>query len=454
MATNYSPPPSQEQAGQAAFSFLDYERSPVLRGFLVSFDALVRSRRQKALFALPYLGEEIVAFRDEIDRGDKLVDAVARRYGVSRATVRRLRAFTASEIAKTEVPLDRVARAVASAAQYLPESGGLEDFLSRALLVEQISCSTGIPSDELIRRAGRFSALAANGHPDVDVKGPLREIWRNVVLADFFCQAKAMRRRVTGPELQRLLNDIPQAVVPILGRAYYGAKGPAAIMDLAKSWWLRDGYPLSTPGGDFALRLLLQLPPWEPLLQPAVTSGDLRVISLQEPKTLVEDGLAMRHCIGRYTLHCLYGHRHALSVRTRNGFRLSTALVEVGGPRTIRVIEHRGYGNAQADVRADDALTAALQHLQPTLSETEFGRLEAARRARVEAAGGEDHVTRRLYPVYSEHLREWWFRAYVAPHLPQPYRSSELNLWLTDHGLRELATRILTGNDEANAAAA
>jgi hypothetical protein len=80
--------------------------------------------------------------------------------------------------------------------------------------------------------------------------------------------------------------------------------------------------------------------------------------------------------------------------------------------------------------------------------------LEASRRARVEAAGGEDHVTRRLYPVYSEHLREWWFRAYVAPHLPQPYRSSELNLWLTDHGLRELATRILTGNDEANAAAA
>jgi hypothetical protein len=457
MTANYCPTRFDEQAEQTVFSFLAYERSPVLFGFLISFNQLVRSRRQKALFALPYLGEEIIAFRDEIDRGDKLIDVVARRYGISCGTVRRLRAFTASEIAQIDLPLGTIARAVETAARHLPESGGLEDFVSRALLVEHISRSTGIRMEELIRRAGRFSALPAMGYApevDFDIKGPLREIWRNVILPEVFQQAKAVGREVTGPDLDTLLSEIPQAILPVIGRAFYGAKGPVAILDLAESWWIRDGYPLSTPGGDFALHLLLRLPSWEPLLRSPVSAGDLQVMSLKDSQSLVEEGLAMRHCIGRYAIQCIYGHRHALSVRTGDGFRLSTALIEIGSAQGIQVVEHRGYGNGPVDARAANALFAAIQHLHSVLTLREHGRLEGARRARVEAAGGENDVTRRLYPVYSEHLREWWFRAYLAPYLPQPYRSSDLKLWLTDHKLRDLATRLVStlGSRAARAA--
>lgn len=457
MTTHYHTPRSAEQEVQLVFSFLDYERSPILLGFLVSPSLLVRSRRQKALFALPFLGEEIVAFRDEIDRGDRLIEAVARRYGVSAGTVRRLRAFSAREIAEIDVPLGAIARVVEAAARHLPESGGLGDFVRRALLVGHVSKSSGIPVDELIRRAGRFSALPTDTHApeeDYDVKGPLREVWRNVVLPEVFHQAKVAGLRVTGPELDALLCDIPPAILPTLGRAFYGAKGPVAILELARPWRFRDGYPLSTPGGEFALRVLLRLPSWEPLLRAPLNVGEMQVVSLGDVRSLVGEGLAMRHCIGRYAIQCAYGRRHALSVRTADGFRLSTALIEIIGAQPIQVIQHRGYGNARADARADAALATAVEHLQSALSPRDRNRLEASRRTRVEAAGGEDEVTRRLYPVYSPVLREWWFRAFVAPYLPQPYQSNSLKVWFEAHGLRDLATRLLPrlGNEPARAA--
>ena len=457
MTTYYVPSAAAEQGAQLSFPFLDYERVPILFGFIMTPDPVLRARRQQALFAFPFLGEVLVQFREEIDGRQPLIEAVARRWRVSAAAIRRLRAFSTREIAGTGLALEEIARAFEIAARHVPDPGALNDFVNRALLVKELSDQIGIPVEELIRRASHLSAIPADRYAldaDYDVHQPLEAIWKQILLPEAFHQAKLAGIGVAKQDLDALLSGVPQSILPVLGRAFYGAKGPAGILEVSEAWRTGAGYPLSTPGGEFALRMLLRLPSWEPLLKQPFKDGELQVESLSESQGLVTEGLALRHCIGRFALRCAYQGAHVLSVRTTSGFRLSTALLGHRGGGRFEVVEHRGYGNTCADPRAQATLAKTVQKLQTDLRPTDLLRLETARRRRMEAAGGEDEITSRLYPVYSSELREWWFRAYVAPHLPQPFRSSMLSLWLKAYGLREVAARLLPGLGDRPARAA
>ena len=139
MTTYYAPGAAAEQGAQLSFPFLDYERVPVLFGFIMIPDPVLRSRRQQALFAFPFLGEVLVQFREEIDGRQPLIEAVARRWRVSSAAIRRLRASSTREIAGTGQALEEIARAFEIAARHVPDPGALKDFVHRVLLVEELS---------------------------------------------------------------------------------------------------------------------------------------------------------------------------------------------------------------------------------------------------------------------------------------------------------------------------
>jgi hypothetical protein len=449
MTTNYAVESASEQGAQLAFPFLGYERSPILFGLLVTADPLLRKRRQQALLAMSFLGDDLIKYREAIDRGEPLIAAIAKTWNTSAAAVRRVRALPSEDIdeaLKEGVDLASIARAFDIAgARHTHESGELSAFVERALLVERIAEATGIPVEELIGRAGRFSALPPYRDAlgiDGEIWKPLIAIWKYVLVPEFLNQAKQARLAVTHSELDRLLAEPPEAIQWAIAGAFYGAKGPAAILRTAEAWQSGSGQPLSAPGGAFALEKLLLLPSWEALLPEPFQTGDLQIVSMIDAKSLVDEGLAMRHCIGRMAIRCAYQGAHAVSVRAPGGYRLSTALLAIRGLGKVEVLEHRGFGNCGPDPRAEHALSALIARLNAEIGPLALDRLEAGRKLRMKAAGGEDEATRRLYPVYSEDLREWWFRAYVAPHLPQPFRTGGLSLWLDSYGLGRLAARL------------
>jgi hypothetical protein len=425
---------------QLLFSFLDYERSPVVRHFLCELrhTRAISCRRQRALFALPFLDERIVEFADTIDRAEPLIPAVALRFGVSRSTIRYLRTFTAAELRRVGWSLEDIAAAAEAARPGKADPKLLDEAVWKIRFAAQLSEAVGISRAELVRRAGALERLPSS-HFGGDLAAPLRTLYQQVFLPEVLLLARASGRAASEVQLDALLKQAPREIWARLGGSFFGCKGPSAILEMIASWHNGGGQPLSTPGGRPALDALRAIPSWQPLLPALVVTGDVVVTSITTVRALIEEGLRLRHCIGRYAMGCAYGGRHVLGLRTKLGFALSTAMFQLSPEGGLRLIEHRGFANCQPDPRAAQALGHAIHQMKRSIDPEWLRALEMARLRRIGAAGGEDAATRRLYPFYAPSLREYMFRAYVAPYLPREFREISRDEWLERTRLRAAA---------------
>lgn len=71
---------------------------------------------------------------------------------------------------------------------------------------------------------------------------------------------------------------------------------------------------------------------WRPVLCPPVHTKTLTVVEIANAERLVEEGAAMRHCIGAYITRCAMAESIIVSIRDVEGRRLSIAeLNDQGG---------------------------------------------------------------------------------------------------------------------------
>jgi hypothetical protein len=351
---------------QLEFQFLDYERSAVLAGFIsVRQPGEVYGRRQRALFALPFLGERLTEFASVIDRRKPLIPAVAARLGVSPAAIRYLRNFSASELQALGYPLEEMARAAEAVRLTRASAQLLGEAARRLRLLRQISQAVGIPEAEMVSRAAVLERLP-ECHPGGDLTAPLATVYQHLFLPELFIVSRIEGRQPTPALVDSLTKRPPPRVWAALGQAFYGQKGPAAILETIASWNAGGGQPLSTPGGEPAMEQLRKIPLWGGLLPKSFSTGALRVRSLTSVPELIEEGLALRHCIARYAIGCAYYDRHVLGITTSAGYRLSTALVQLSPEGEVRLTEHRGYGNSAPDSRTAEALALALAEIRRT----------------------------------------------------------------------------------------
>ena len=171
-------------------------------------------------------------------------------------------------------------------------------------------------------------------------------------LPELFTLARSNDQRPLPNLVEELIAKPPREVWLALGAAFFGQKGPGAILDTIASWHHGGGQPLSTPGGQRAVEVLRKIPAWGALLPRPISAGELVVRSITDVAGLIEEGLALRHCIARYAMSCAYYGRHVLGGTTATGYRLSTAMLQLGPDGGAQLIEHRGYANSTPDPRS------------------------------------------------------------------------------------------------------
>jgi hypothetical protein len=434
------------QGAQLALPLFDFESSGTLRSFVTTAaDPQRRGRRQRAVVTFTVMGDQLLDFAGEIDSGAPLTEAIARRFGVRPSAVRRLRRIDADvstdfnwSAAELLPQIDR------TPADWLPRPGELRDFVMAHRRLQELSGAISMSYEPLVKKSGgRWANLAShlNWREPKELERPVNALYADVLLPEVMIRARRDGIRLDDATIATLFAPAPAEIRQVLSTHWFGDKGPRAIYEVIKDWHSAGSarYPLSLPGGERARAVLIWFPSWPPLIPVVETPNGLRLVSLISSADLLAEGLALGHCIGRYAMRCCYSPFHVLSVRTACGFRLTTAMLEIRPDGTLRTAEHRGAANIPPDRRAVQALDWLISEIGARRIPVDFGALETARGARVEAAGGDDAATRRSYRFYSPMIREWVFRAYYAPYLPLACRDMSRDEWLAHTGLAKLA---------------
>ena len=102
---------------------------------------------------------------------------------------------------------------------------------------------------------------------------------------------------------------------------------------------------------------------WTPLLNAPVSIGSLIAHELSNSAMLLEEGIAMRHCIASYAPLCAEGNNFVFSLQTTEGIRRSTLHVTKDAAQHFRVEEHRSFANHSPDQTSSVAAQMLITHL-------------------------------------------------------------------------------------------
>ena len=199
--------------------------------------------------------------------------------------------------------------------------------------------------------------------------------------------AQAYRNQVLGPALShaRMCAGLPSAILPEerahldreAWRELFGRKGLPAIMALVADW-----HALAPTRNGMIRQLAGRFTPsWRRPFEDFAASDGRRVVPLLDADALVEEGIAMRHCIGGYADGCISGRYAVASVRAPHGGRSSTVQIGKRG-----VIEHKAACNADP-CPEDVAAVAELLAAMPARRAVRRSPLRLAQVAYVRAAG-------------------------------------------------------------------
>ena len=277
---------------------------------------------------------------------------------------------------------------------------------------------------------------------EYDLRSFLERFFEDVVLPDAFIATRALGFDLLRPYTKGS-HPLSTNELGILGASLFGNKALRSVLRLVEdSSWGSLSIVASLPGGEKAAQLLRHLPAWTQIFAPMHMEG-LVATHLCGVEAVVNDGLAMRHCLGRYAWHCSLGRYLAFSIHTKDGYRLGSVLVKYDEALKVEECSRSGHANCEMDPRASQAVERLIEELNSRRSE--LVAFEAARRQRAIGCDADNPESEARYPFYFAPLREWKFRAYYAPMLPRSEARLSRDEWLEAKGLagfaREWAAR-------------
>ncbi len=430
-----------ERPEQLKFPFLNYENDLGLRAFVLTPNRRVRGRRQRALFAFRAFGKQLSRSVDLIDNGKPLLTALAERLKVKPWVIRALRTADPDFIGDQKT-LESIASWLSwFPPEKLPAHDEWRAFADAAKTTEELSFLMGIPPKELLERCAfqwRNLASSVDGVSSVDaVNVVLSDFTKGVFLPEIYLQAQDMQIDLPGDLFELKFEDLPQNTRRHIAEALFGRKGPSALIELCKGGRYRAGYPLSTPGGDNARQYLANLPCWGSLIVARKIDANHQVMPLTSAEEMIEEGLALSHCLGRYALRAAFDWYLPISIRTVGGYRLSSALLRLNNNNDIQVFDHRGYRNHAPDPRATALLAVVVRELND--DQALKSRWKSGCAARCQASGMDVPEAWYTYQFYFKPARDWVFSAYWSPLLPAAETHLTRDRWLSDKKIVDLA---------------
>lgn len=430
-----------ERHGQLKFPFLDYENDLALRAFVLTPNRRVRGRRQRALFTFRAFGKQLCRSTELIDNGRPLLIGLAEQLKVKPWVIRALRTAD-HEFIGDEETLKSVASWLSwFPPEQLPTQDEWSAFAAAATTVEGLSALMGFTPQELLERCAfqwRPLASSVEGVPSADaVKAVLSDFTREVFLPEIYLQAESMQIDLPADLFKLKFESLPVKTRRHFAEALFGQKGPLAIIEMCNGRRNGAGYPLSVPGGANARQHLADFPFWDPLIVPTQIDQHHMVVPLASAEEMIEEGLALSHCLGRYALRAAFDWYFPISVRTVGGYRLSSAVLRLDNKNDIQVWDHRGYRNHAPDPRA----TALLANLVQALNKDQAfkARWKGGCAARCRAFGRDVPEAWYTYQFYFKPARDWVFSAYYSPLLPATETQLSRDQWLTIKEIIDLA---------------
>lgn len=426
-------------------------------GLLVSMPGpLARQRREQIVTLFPALAPIMSEFVDVIDTALPFVDEVARRLRVKKCVVRHMQQAprhvieeTGSEVCWLVRCLDR------TAPDHFPDNeDAWHEFVEAQKAIDEIAELCGRSAAQLSQSSdGGWSdifAAAAKARDQPFLRLPTPDGLAGQILDFFrvvFSPEVCIELRRRGIELTHSIAD----QVGIMGREtkmeivrlLYRQQDALGILRKISDWVANLGNPLSHPGAlmRHICAPLCRIEAWPPLFEcPVVTPSGLIIVPLSSSTALVEEGRTMHHCIGKYPGRLAYYPFHAVSIRTSDGFRLASAILQTQESKNVTVWDFNGYRNSGIDPRARSALEWLIERISKGSMFVDWAGLAAKREARWAHTGGPDAATDRLqFNFYDQHLREWAWTGFHRMFVGPPYNGLTRDDMMLHTGLRDLA---------------
>ena len=332
-----------------------------------------------------------------VDRGDRLVEALARIFGVGMSVVRHFCGRPAAEVGR--------------------------EWLGNPYEV-MLAIETA-PTDKRPHSREEWSILKRYwGYANLDIP-PNRyhaETWRHSFMNEYLF-ASMCRLGYKNASLNRL-NRITRNRPECIGQAvdYFGfvhnwcaltwGRGTEELQEESHSPSLAESLLMRYPLRELIRQSLswhqemTQLIPahrefdgpngesivntWPGLLRLPYSFGGLTAVSLVCADDLTLEGCRLLHCVGTYVEPCLKGESHIVSIRDPGGESLSTAEIELKreDKRWIsHVIQHQGMNNSYPSQECHDILDRLVKSLEESATQRWISELQTIHENRREQIG-------------------------------------------------------------------
>ena len=181
-------------------------------------------------------------------------------------------------------------------------------------------------------------------------------------------------------------------------------------------------------------------PGWPALCSPwTAEDGIHRIVPLMSAADLVEEGNALRHCVGGYYSQCRSGDTQILSIRDGQQHAATLELLllgEPGSPLSLRVGQFRTFGNRPAPDHLHEVVRAFLEDVKTGRHAIASADITAYRK-KMRRTG--DHAWRSA-PLPLDHARAVWplYRSLLTRDAPDDF-----DTWCVQSGLNEVFDRLL-----------
>lgn len=336
--------------------------------YLAHPDPRIQRNRQQAAVVFPLLIAEIL-YRSEptplatrlshaIDSGEKLIDMIARAFGVKRSVVRALRNITVASAGsgwRGKLP-SLLGLLSTLPPERFPRTPNQWQAFNAA--IQFIKSATGHPSDSTLAVIILDDLARQNWVPDTHSREGLYE------------RARCIETLIT--DLGRALAAfvlVEHGGVP--GHSYANAHAAAQNMlirlgvrrtgHLARQWQFQKSRAALSPAS-YGTQVQF------PILLPAPFQfQDLTIVQLVSQTELSAESKSLGHCVETYGPSCMSGRSIVLSVRGQSGLARSTLEVSVK-PRglsryEIRLVQHMGRNNTTPAPKDEDAVSVFIEYL-------------------------------------------------------------------------------------------
>lgn len=348
----------------------DGEATPAAYNHYVQGSAPIQRNRQQAALSFPRFAGALRRdwpLRRTVEQGLPLTPALAHRYQVREASIRRLRTLPSACLPASSFitrlkqldrwPANAVPKSSADWAVFITLADGLEALVERAGLA---------PANVLQPFQRGWEAGLLELEQRLQAPFDLDAIQELMHCAYHYGVRPAVSDALTeSGRAPPLLKRPPPAFFPL----WFGHYGLSRLAQMASRWQQRQGELSLRRMGVSGDRAGARTLTWPGLLRTGATHEGVRVVELTSCAALELEGQRLEHCVASYAIKCLLAESAIFSLRDGAGEPLATFEVRVQTRGAVTLLQQHARANQPPSPRlqaiAERFVTQVLHRLPP-----------------------------------------------------------------------------------------